>query len=86
VFYEFYEDINDLKTRLQSENEQIQCIVVTLIETALTLDKPIKLWSTQITSILFRFVNNIVEICLIEVSELFSTNSYYCRVNFNFWT
>ncbi|MFV8270178.1 acyl-CoA reductase [Flavobacterium sp. GT2N3] len=27
VFYEFYEDINELKTRLQVENEQIQCIV-----------------------------------------------------------
>lgn len=27
VFYEFYEDINDLKSRLQSENDQIQCIV-----------------------------------------------------------
>ena len=27
VFYEFYDDINDLKIRLQSENEQIQCIV-----------------------------------------------------------
>ncbi|MBG6061212.1 hypothetical protein IWX83_000989 [Flavobacterium sp. CG_9.1] len=27
VFYEFYEDINDLKTRLKSENERLQCIV-----------------------------------------------------------
>ena len=27
VFYEFYDDIEDLKTRLQSESEQIQCIV-----------------------------------------------------------
>ena len=27
VFYELYEDINDLQTRLESENEQIQCIV-----------------------------------------------------------
>ncbi|MGO4905227.1 acyl-CoA reductase [Flavobacterium sp. W20_MBD1_R3] len=27
VFYEFYEDINDLKTRLQSESDQIQCVV-----------------------------------------------------------
>jgi hypothetical protein len=27
VFYEFYEDINDLQIRLESENEQIQCIV-----------------------------------------------------------
>ncbi|SHL24365.1 acyl-CoA reductase [Flavobacterium xanthum] len=27
VFYEFYEDINDLKTRLKSENELLQCIV-----------------------------------------------------------
>ncbi len=27
VFYEFYEDINDLKQRLNADNEQIQCIV-----------------------------------------------------------
>lgn len=27
VFYEFYDDINELKTRLQSESEQIQCVV-----------------------------------------------------------
>jgi hypothetical protein len=27
VFYEFYDSIEDLQTRLQSENEQIQCIV-----------------------------------------------------------
>ena len=27
VFYEFYEDINELKTRLKLENERIQCIV-----------------------------------------------------------
>lgn len=27
VFYEFYDDINELKTRLQSENELLQCIV-----------------------------------------------------------
>jgi len=27
VFYEFYDDIDTLQTRLQSENEQIQCIV-----------------------------------------------------------
>jgi len=27
VFYEFYEDVNDLKNRLEKENEQIQCIV-----------------------------------------------------------
>ncbi|TDE06956.1 acyl-CoA reductase [Flavobacterium sandaracinum] len=27
VFYEFYEDINELKTRLKSENELLQCIV-----------------------------------------------------------
>lgn len=27
VFYEFYEDLNDLKNRLETENEQIQCIV-----------------------------------------------------------
>lgn len=27
VFYEFYDDISELKTRLQSENELLQCIV-----------------------------------------------------------
>jgi hypothetical protein len=27
VFYEFYDDINELKTRLQSESELLQCIV-----------------------------------------------------------
>ncbi len=27
VFYEYYDSIEDLQTRLQSENEQIQCIV-----------------------------------------------------------
>ncbi|MND83371.1 hypothetical protein D3C80_752320 [compost metagenome] len=27
VFYEFYDDIADLQKRLQSESEQIQCIV-----------------------------------------------------------
>lgn len=27
VFYEFYDDINELKTRLKSENELLQCIV-----------------------------------------------------------
>ena len=27
VFYEFYEDLNELKTRLKSENELLQCIV-----------------------------------------------------------
>jgi Acyl-CoA reductase (LuxC) len=27
VFYEFYEDINDLKSKLNSDKEQIQCIV-----------------------------------------------------------
>ena len=27
VFYEFYDDVDELKTRLESESEQIQCIV-----------------------------------------------------------
>jgi hypothetical protein len=27
VFYEYYDSIEDLQTRLESENEQIQCIV-----------------------------------------------------------
>ena len=27
VFYEFYEDVATLKARLQTDNEQIQCIV-----------------------------------------------------------
>jgi hypothetical protein len=48
VFYEFYEDINELKTRLQSENEQIQCIVSdNLIEGSIDFgqtQKP-KLWN-----------------------------------------
>lgn len=48
VFYEFYDDINDLKTRLQSENEQIQCIVSdNLIENSIGFgqtQKP-KLWN-----------------------------------------
>jgi hypothetical protein len=48
VFYEFYDDINELKTRLQSENEQIQCIVSkNLIEGSIDFgqtQKP-KLWN-----------------------------------------
>ncbi|MDI6050947.1 acyl-CoA reductase [Flavobacterium sp. XS2P24] len=48
VFYEFYDDINELKTRLQSENEQIQCIVSdNLIEDSIGFgqtQKP-KLWN-----------------------------------------
>lgn len=47
VFYEFYDDLEDLKTRLQSENEQIQCIVSdNLIENSIDFgqtQKP-KLW------------------------------------------
>jgi hypothetical protein len=27
VFYEFYEDINKLQSRLEAEKEQIQCVV-----------------------------------------------------------
>jgi hypothetical protein len=27
VFYEFYEDLSDLKNRLKAESDQIQCIV-----------------------------------------------------------
>lgn len=48
VFYEFYTDINDLQVRLQSENEQIQCIVSnSLIENSIDFgetQKP-KLWN-----------------------------------------
>ena len=48
VFYEFYDDINALKTRLQSENEHIQCIVSDgIIENSIGFgetQKP-KLWS-----------------------------------------
>jgi hypothetical protein len=47
VFYEFYDDINALKTRLQSENEHIQCIVSDgIIENSIGFEntKP-KLWS-----------------------------------------
>jgi len=48
VFYEFYDDINALKIRLQSENEHIQCIVSNnLIEDSIGFgetQKP-KLWN-----------------------------------------
>jgi Acyl-CoA reductase (LuxC) len=48
VFYEFYDDINDLQTRLQSENELIQCIVSNnIIENSVNFgqtQKP-KLWN-----------------------------------------
>ncbi|MFV8375468.1 acyl-CoA reductase [Flavobacterium sp. LB1P71] len=48
VFYEFYDDINDLQIRLQSENEQIQCIVSNnLIESSIDFgqtQRP-KLWN-----------------------------------------
>lgn len=48
VFYEFYSDINNLQARLQSENEQIQCIVSNnLIENSIDFgqtQKP-KLWN-----------------------------------------
>jgi hypothetical protein len=48
VFYEFYDDINDLQTRLQSENELIQCIVSNnIIEKSVNFgqtQKP-KLWN-----------------------------------------
>ena len=27
VFYEYYEDLNEIKLRLENDNEQIQCIV-----------------------------------------------------------
>lgn len=47
VFYEYYETINDLKNRLQTESEQIQCIVSNnLIENSIafgTTQKP-QLW------------------------------------------
>ena len=48
VFYEFYDDINALKIRLQSENEHIQCIVSDgIVENSIGFgetQKP-KLWS-----------------------------------------
>ncbi|MBP6180442.1 acyl-CoA reductase [Flavobacterium sp.] len=48
VFYEFYDDINDLQIRLQSENELIQCIVSNnIIENSVDFgqtQKP-KLWN-----------------------------------------
>ncbi len=47
IFYEYYENIDDLKIRLQTENEQIQCIVSNnLIEKSIAFgesQKP-KLW------------------------------------------
>lgn len=47
IFYEFYEDLNVLKNRLQTESEQIQCIVSpNLIENSIpfgTTQKP-QLW------------------------------------------
>jgi hypothetical protein len=42
VFYEFYDSIEDLQTRLQSENEQIQCIVSNNL-----VDKSIDFGQTQ---------------------------------------
>jgi hypothetical protein len=48
VFYEFYDDIKDLQIRLQTENEQIQCIVSNnLIESSIDFgqtQRP-KLWN-----------------------------------------
>ncbi|MFV5695795.1 acyl-CoA reductase [Flavobacterium sp. LB3P122] len=48
VFYEFYDDINELQTRIQSENEQIQCIVSNnLIESSIDFGQTQspKLWN-----------------------------------------
>ena len=48
VFYEFYDDINDVQIRLQSESDKIQCIVSNnLIENSIDFgqtQKP-KLWN-----------------------------------------
>lgn len=47
VFYEFYENLDDIKTRLASESEQIQCIVSNnLIEDSITFGQTQKpnLW------------------------------------------
>lgn len=47
VFYEFYENIDDLKTRLESDSEQIQCIVSNnLIKNSITFGETQKpqLW------------------------------------------
>jgi len=47
VFYEFYDDVNDVKKRLAAESEQIQCVVSNqLIENSIpfgTTQKP-QLW------------------------------------------
>lgn len=46
VFYEFYDDIDDVKKRLETEDDQIQCIVSTAIDNAVAFGQTQKpaLW------------------------------------------
>jgi hypothetical protein len=65
--YEFYDDISVLETRLETEADQIQCVVSNKLKTVSISGRRniLNYGIMQITSILFRFVNNIVEISLI---------------------
>jgi hypothetical protein len=68
VFYEFYDDISVLETRLETEADQIQCVVSNKLMKTVSISGRRNILNygiMQITSILFRFVNNIVEISLI---------------------
>jgi hypothetical protein len=67
VFYEFYDDISVLETRLE-KTDQIQCVVSNKLMKTVSISGRRNILNygiMQITSILFRFVNNIVEISLI---------------------
>jgi hypothetical protein len=67
-FYEFYDDISVLETRLETEADQIQCVVSNKLMKTVSISGRRNILNygiMQITSILFRFVNNIVEISLI---------------------
>jgi hypothetical protein len=67
VFYEFYDDISVLETRLEG-TDQIQCVVSNKLMKTVSISGRRNILNygiMQITSILFRFVNNIVEISLI---------------------
>lgn len=46
VFYEFYDDISDVQTRLEADREKIQCIVSSKLENAIPFGKTQKpeLW------------------------------------------
>ncbi|MFV8370085.1 acyl-CoA reductase [Flavobacterium sp. LB2R40] len=53
VFYEFYEDINELQIRLQSESEQIQCVVADS-----TIENSVAFGQTQ-NPLLWNYADNI---------------------------